>query len=87
MKLYVWLLFLAYYGLVGPGFDELVNNPSTLDTFLQLSYQLAVFIYVPLVAYGVLRLQLFDIGLRIKRTLKRGTVAAAFVATFFVVSA
>ena len=42
--------------------------------------------YVPLVAYGVLRVQLFDIDLRIKRTLKRGTVAAAFVATFFVVS-
>lgn len=42
--------------------------------------------YVPLVAYGVLRVQLFDVDLRIKRTLKRSTVAAAFVATFFVVS-
>ena len=49
-------------------------------------YALAVIIYVPLVAYGVMRVQLFDVDLRIKRTLKRSTVAAAFVATFFVVS-
>jgi uncharacterized membrane protein YebE (DUF533 family) len=39
-----------------------------------------------LVAYGVLRVQLFDIDLRVKRTLRRGTVTAAFVATFFVAS-
>ena len=31
-------------------------------------------------------LQLFDVDLRIKRTLKRGTIAAAFVATFFIIS-
>lgn len=53
---------------------------------LSLMYQFAVILYVPLVAYGVLRVQLFDIDLRVKRTLKRGTVAAAFVATFFVIS-
>ena len=59
------------------------------DTLLFLVpslYALAVILYVPLVAYGVLRVQLFDVDLRIKRTLKRSTVAAAFVATFFVVS-
>lgn len=76
----------AYYGLVGPRIDEMVDDSTTYSMLLPLSYQLAVIIYVPLVAYGVLRVQLFDIDLRLKRTLKRGTVAAAFVATFFVVS-
>jgi hypothetical protein len=49
-------------------------------------YEVGLILFVPLVAYGVLRVQLFDIDLRIKRSLKRSTVAAAFVATFFVVS-
>lgn len=65
-------------------FDYESDNPwRTIVPFL---YELAVIIYVPMVAYGVLRVQLFDIDLRLKRTLKRGTVAAAFVATFFVIS-
>lgn len=76
-----------FYGWIGTG-D--IYNPRSDDIFYHfigpLLYQLAITIYVPLVAYGVLRVQLFDIDLRIKRTLKRGTVAAAFVATFFVVS-
>jgi hypothetical protein len=49
-------------------------------------YAVAVIVYVPLVAYGVLRTQLFDIDLRIKRTLRRSTIVAAFVAAFFLVS-
>ncbi len=77
---------LAFYGLIGPGLTELAANSIFYNILLPLFYELAVIIYVPLVAYGVLRVQLFDIDLRIKRTLKRGTIAAAFVATFFVVS-
>ena len=76
----------AFYGLIGPGFQELANTSATFNVVMPLLYQLAVILYVPLVAYGVLRVQLFDIDMRIKRTLKRGTVAAAFVATFFVIS-
>lgn len=59
---------------------------SSLRAIIPFVYELAVIIYVPLVAYGVLRVQLFDVDLRIKRTIKRSTVAAAFVATFFIVS-
>jgi len=76
----------AWYGLIGQGMEEVPGEYNTYPILLPLSYELAVIIYVPLVAYGVLRVQLFDIDLRIKRTLKRGTVAAAFVATFFVIS-
>ncbi len=77
---------LAFYGVIGPGLRELEANSVLYNILLPLFYELAVIIYVPLVAYGVLRVQLFDIDLRIKRTLKRGTIAAAFVATFFVIS-
>ena len=87
----LWTMTFAYYtavfyGLVGSGIERLADGSTTYKILLPLFYELAVIIYVPLVAYGVLRVQLFDVDLRIKRTLKRGTVAAAFVATFFVIS-
>jgi hypothetical protein len=73
-----------HFGLLGNGeFPETFSAP---DYFVTISYQLAVILYVPLVAYGVLRTQLFDVDLRLKRTIKRSTIAAAFVATFFIVS-
>lgn len=77
---------LAYYEIIGPGRDVLMSDPRSFSMLFPLSYQLAVILYVPLVAYGVLRVQLFDIDLRIKRTIRRGTIAAAFVATFFIIS-
>jgi len=87
----IWTLTFAYftaawYGLIGQGLEELPGRYNSYPVLLPLSYELAVIIYVPLVAYGVLRVQLFDIDLRIKRTLKHSTVAAAFVASFFVLS-
>lgn len=75
-----------FYGYVGTGANGIPDPSSTLRVLTQVVYALAVILYVPLVAYGVLRVQLFDVDLRIKRSIKRSTVAAAFVATFFVVS-
>lgn len=46
----------------------------------------ALLIYVALTAYGIAVYHLFDIELRLKWTLERGTMAAAFIAVFFVVS-
>lgn len=43
-------------------------------------------VFVLLLAYGMLRTQLFDIDIKLKWTLKRSTLVAAFVALFFVVS-
>ena len=77
------LLFAYTYGLIG---DAAAGEPPDVGVMIPFLYALAVIIYVPLVAYGVMRVQLFDVDLRIKRTIKRSTVAAAFVATFFVVS-
>lgn len=45
-----------------------------------------ILVFVLLVTYGILKAQLFDIDLKIKWTLKQGTVAAIFVAAFFIVS-
>lgn len=53
-----------------------------------------VFILVPLsvvlmalfMGYGIARVSLFDIDIKVKWTLKRGTLAGIFVAVFFVVS-
>jgi hypothetical protein len=41
---------------------------------------------VPLIAYGILRTQLFDIDLRIRWTIKQSTVAAAVVSFVYLVS-
>jgi len=49
-------------------------------------YASGTFFAVPLIAYGILRTQLFDIDLRIRWTIKQSTVAAVFVAIFYLVS-
>ncbi|HET6403925.1 MAG TPA: hypothetical protein VFH78_04710 [Candidatus Thermoplasmatota archaeon] len=49
-------------------------------------YPLACLLFVLMLAYSILKAQLFDIDLRIKWTINRGTVAAVFVVVFFVVS-
>lgn len=46
----------------------------------------ALLVYVAMTAYGIAVYHLFDIELRIKWTLERSTMAAAFIAVFFVVS-
>jgi len=49
-------------------------------------YALGSLLAVPLIAYGILRTQLFDIDLRIRWTIKQSTTAAAFIALMFLVS-
>jgi hypothetical protein len=54
--------------------------------FHYVVYAGGTFLAVPLIAYGILRTQLFDIDLRIRWTIKQSTVAAVFVAIFYLVS-
>jgi len=49
-------------------------------------YALGTLLAVPLIAYGILKTQLFDIDLRIRWTIRQSTVAAAFVAVFYLVT-
>jgi hypothetical protein len=54
--------------------------------FHYIIYAGGTFLAVPLIAYGILRTQLFDVDLRIRWTIKQSTVAAVFVAVFYLVS-
>jgi hypothetical protein len=55
------------------------------DVFDILGANVITIGFVLLLSYGILEFQLFDIDLRIKRGIRRSTVAAVFVAVFFVV--
>ena len=49
-------------------------------------YTLGTLVAVPLIAYGILRTQLFEIDLKIRWTIKQSTLAGIFVAIMFVIS-
>ena len=51
-----------------------------------LVYALGTLVAVPLIAYGILKAQLFDIDLKIQWTIRQSTIAGAFVAVFYVVT-
>jgi len=52
----------------------------------KIVYALGTLLAVPLIAYGVLRTQLFDIDLRIRWTIKQSTLAGIFVALMYLIS-
>lgn len=58
-----------------------VDNPPWF-----IFYTLGTFIAVPLIAYGILRTQLFDIDLRIRWTIKQSTLAAVIIAIVYAIS-
>ena len=49
-------------------------------------YLLGTLVSVPLIAYGILRTQLFDIDLRIRWTIKQSTLAASILAILFILT-
>lgn len=68
--------------------DILVGSYLTAEQFyvVDVIYRTSTVIYVPIIAYGILRTQLFDIDLKIRWTIKQSTVASVFIAVMFVVS-
>ncbi len=54
--------------------------------FFHIVYAGGTFLAVPLIAYGILRTQLFDIDLRIRWTIKQSTLATVFVTLIFLIS-
>ena len=71
-----WWLWTGTYQVVDPDASGLGYIVYALGTLLS----------VPLIAYGILRTQLFDIDLRIRWTIKQSTLAAAFFAVFYLVT-
>jgi len=51
-----------------------------------LVYALGTLLAVPLIAYGILKTHLFDIDLKIQWTIRQSTLAAVFVAVFYLVT-
>jgi hypothetical protein len=49
-------------------------------------YAMGTFLAAPLIAYGILATQLFDIDLHIRWTIRQSTVAAIFVTVFYLVT-
>jgi hypothetical protein len=70
----IWLIFVGKYAIT-----ETRANDALVAT-LNAVYACGTLFYVPLVAYDILRTQLFDIDLRIRWTIKQSTVAAAVAA-------
>jgi hypothetical protein len=76
----VWLIFAGKYAITE-------TSPSdALVATLNVIYALGTLLCVPLITYGILRTQLFDIDLRIRWTIKQSTVAAAAVSIVYLVS-
>ena len=76
---WAWVYFSGAFGLrpEDPTLNALLSN--------QL-YAGATLIYIPMVAYGILSLRLLDLRVQMRLGVKRGTLAAAFVAIFFLIS-
>ena len=72
----IWLIWFGEYQVVDP---EASGAPYII-------YALGTLLAVPLVAYGILRTQLFDIDLRIRWTIKQSTLAAVFVTLVYLLS-
>jgi hypothetical protein len=74
LLLFVWLASATFAASSTPYVLQ-VTGPA----FAALAFDL-------LLGYGILRSQLFDVDLKIKWTIRRGTVAAVFVGVFLVVA-
>ena len=49
-------------------------------------YAGSTLLYIPIVAYGIFSVRLLNIQLKVRRGVQRGTLAATFVAIFFLIS-
>jgi hypothetical protein len=71
----IWMIAAGTY------FDE-----STVLGYFSIIYYSGSLLAVPLIAYGILRTQLFDIDLRIRWTIKQSTLATTVVTFIFLLS-
>ncbi|HLE97821.1 MAG TPA: hypothetical protein VI997_10660, partial [Candidatus Thermoplasmatota archaeon] len=68
-------------------YELFARTPASFDSFWSLFTIGGVGAYVAVLAYALLKEQLFDIDLKLKWTLRRGTLVGVFLAAFFVVAA
>lgn len=70
----------------GSGAFELPMDPEFEMILRRQIYAAATLLYIPIVAYGILSVRLLNIQVQVRRGVQRGTLAAAFVAIFFLIS-
>lgn len=76
----------AYMGFVASLYPVLRPIPSWGDFFYNPAIGLIYAVYVPLLAYAILKYQLFSIDLRLRLVLKQGSAGALIAAVFLIVS-
>ncbi len=62
------------------------SGSESTELFFDQLYAGSTLIYIPIVAYGILSVRLLNIRIQVRRGVRRGTLAAAFVAIFFLIS-
>jgi len=78
------VVYAAAIWLIWSGTYQLVDSDASGLPYIV--YALGTLLAVPLIAYGILRTQMFDIDLRIRWTIKQSTLAAAVLAIVFLIS-
>jgi hypothetical protein len=76
----------AYMGFVATLFPVLRPIPGWGDFFYNPGIGLIYGLYVPLLAYAILKYQLFSIDLRLKIVLRQGSAGALIAAVFLIAS-
>lgn len=71
--------------LLAPMLGSALAPTRAWDLFPVLGFPAALLVYVPTLAYGMLRTQLFDVELRLKGNVQRGVIFAAFIAAYVLV--
>ena len=81
-----WLFVYAVGAWIVWGGTNLREETPAYIGYLDVIYRLGALLYVPTIAYGILRTQLFNIDLKLRWTIKQSTLAGIVVAILFVIS-
>ncbi len=75
------------WGIVyASAFLGVLRGTYAADMLRSQIYAGSTLLYIPIVAYGILSMRLLNIRVRLRRGVKHGTLAALFVAIFFLIS-
>jgi len=63
-----------------------LDDSPELNILLSQLYAAGTLLYIPIVAYGILKVQLLDIEIRLRSTVRNTVLAGSFIAVFYVIS-
>lgn len=68
------------------GFFDWHRGDPVINLVFEQIYAGSTLLYIPIVAYGILSVRLLNIQLQVRKGVKRGLMAAAFVALYFLIT-